>query len=82
MYPLGNLLIAVSTCRKPAQSSAETLGKDSDSAENLLIYNGEVCGVGIALPQYKGKRESESGLGTPLCKEKLLRKSEEELPNQ
>ena len=52
------------------------------SAENLLIYNGEVCGVGIALPQYKGKRESECGLGTPLCKEKLLRKTEEEAPSQ
>lgn len=33
MYPLGNSLIAVSTCRKPAQSSAETLGKDSDCRE-------------------------------------------------
>ena len=52
------------------------------SAENLLIYNGKVWGMGIALPQEKGKRESECNLGTPLCKEKLLRKSEEEPPNQ
>ena len=52
------------------------------SAENLLIYNGKVWGMDIALPQEKGKREPECNLGTPLCKEKLLRKSEEEPPNQ
>lgn len=37
-------------------------------------------GGGYGLQQEKGKRESKCSLGTSLCKEKLLRKSEEQQP--
>lgn len=52
------------------------------SAENLLIYKGKLRGRGRYSAAGKGKRESECSLGTALCKEKLLRKSEEQSPKQ
>ena len=52
------------------------------SAENLLIYKGKLRERGRYSAAGKGKRESECSLGIALCKEKLLRKSEEQPPNQ
>lgn len=56
--------------------------KDVYSLQRTCLFIMAKFGEWVLLCHKRRERESECSLGIPLCKEKLLRKSEEEPPNQ